>query len=152
MKLVEHHFCDLKISHVTDCLLVGSSAFCSQLVSLKKEWNVFRLNNSFLDISAGACAPQSKPWEYTWGKIRCWWGRHIRHFLVTESICTRPKPFYSEKISNSSDLMKGKSNHVDNANFSCLLSAIMFSCKMRMEGKRCYEEENDTTDTWCIVI
>ncbi len=25
-------------------------------------------------------------------------------------------------------------------------------CKIRMERKRCYEEENNTTDTWCIVV
>ena len=65
----------------------------------------------------------------------------------TESICMILKPFYSEKLSNSSDLMKGKSNHVDDANFSSPLPAIIFSCKIRMERKRCNEEENDTTDT-----
>jgi hypothetical protein len=48
--------------------------------------------------------------------------------------------------------MKGKSSHVDDADFSSPLSAIISSCKIRMEGKGCYEEENDTTDTWCIVI
>jgi hypothetical protein len=67
-------------------------------------------------------------------------------------IFTIHKPFYSEKLSNSSDLMKGKSNHVDDANFSSPLPAIIFSCKIRMERKRCKEEENDTTDTWSIVI
>ena len=77
--------------------------------------------------------------------------RHNRHCLHMESICTIPKPFYSEKLLNSSDLMKGKSNHVDDANFSSPLSAIMFSCKMRMERLRFYEEENNTSDTWCIV-
>jgi hypothetical protein len=63
------------------------------------------------------------------------------------SICTIPRPFYSEKLSNSSDLMKGKSNHVDDTNFSSPLSTILFSCKMRMERLRFYEEENNTTDT-----
>jgi len=59
-----------------------------------------------------------------------------------------PKPFYSEKLSNSSDLMKGKSNHVDDANFFSPLSAIMFCCKMmRMERLRFCEVENNTTDT-----
>jgi len=48
--------------------------------------------------------------------------------------------------------MKGKSNHVDDANFSSPLPAIIFSCKIGMERKRCNEEENDTTDTWSIVI
>ena len=67
-------------------------------------------------------------------------------------IFTIHKPFYSEKLSNSSDLMKGKSNHVDDANFSSSLPAIIFSCKIRMERKRCKEEEKDTTDTWSIVI
>ena len=67
-------------------------------------------------------------------------------------IFTIHKPFYSEKLSNSSDLMKGKSDHVDDANFSSPLPAIIFSCKIRMERKRCNEEENDTTDTWSIVI
>ncbi len=57
-------------------------------------------------------------------------------------------------LSKSSDLMKGKSNHVDDADFSSLLSAIILpvSCKMRMERKRCYAEENDTNHTWCIVV
>ena len=63
-----------------------------------------------------------------------------------------PKLFYSEKLSNSSDLMKGKSNHVDDANFSSPLSAIMFSCKMRMERLRFCEVENNTTDTCGILI
>ena len=67
-------------------------------------------------------------------------------------IFTIHKPFYSEKLSNSSDLMKGKSNHVDDANFSSPLPAIIFSCKIRMERKRCNKEENYTTDTWSIVI
>ena len=64
-----------------------------------------------------------------------------------ESICTIPKPFYSEKLPYSSDLMKGKSNHVDDADFSSPLSAIMFSSKMRMERLRFCEVENNTTDT-----
>ncbi len=55
-------------------------------------------------------------------------------------------------LSKSSDLMKGKSNHVDDADFSSPLPAIIFSCKIRMKRKRCNEEENDTTDTWSIVI
>jgi hypothetical protein len=46
---------------------------------------------------------------------------------------------------------------VDDANFSSSLSAIIFSCKSvqfktRMERKRCYDEVNNTTDTWSIVI
>jgi hypothetical protein len=43
--------------------------------------------------------------------------------------------------------MKGKSNHVDDADFSSPLPAIIFSCKMRMERKIFYEEENCTIDT-----
>jgi hypothetical protein len=50
-------------------------------------------------------------------------------------IFTIHKPFYSEKLSNSSDLMKGKSNHVDDADFC------------RMERLRFCEVENNTTDT-----
>ena len=34
-ELFEYHFCDLKISLVTECLLVGASTFFNQLVSLK---------------------------------------------------------------------------------------------------------------------
>jgi hypothetical protein len=64
--------------------------------------------------------------------------------------CT--KAFLFRKLSNSSDLMKGKSNHVDGADFSSPLPAIIFSCKMRMERKIFYEEESSTTDTWCIVL
>jgi len=79
-------------------------------------------------------------------------GWHTQCVLDTMLIFTIHKPFYSEKLSNSSDLMKGKSNHVDDANFSSPLPAIIFSCKIRMERKRCKEEENDTTDTWSIVI
>jgi hypothetical protein len=48
--------------------------------------------------------------------------------------------------------MKGKSNHVDDAEFSSPLPAIIFSYKMGMERNIFYEEENGTTDTWCIVI
>ncbi len=44
-----------------------------------------------------------------------------RHFLHTESICTIPKPFNTEKLSNSSDLMEGKSNYVNDADFSSQL-------------------------------
>ena len=107
---------------------------------------------SCLHIWAGGRAPHSQPWQYPWGKIGCWWGWPNRHCLHMESICMIPKPFYSEKLSNSSDLMKGKSNHVDDANFSSPLSAIMFSCKMRMERLRFCEVENNTTDTWGILI
>jgi hypothetical protein len=42
--------------------------------------------------------------------------------------------------------------HVNDANFSSPLSAIIFSCKMKMERKKCVEQENDTTDIWCVVI
>jgi hypothetical protein len=72
--------------------------------------------------------------------------------MLRSFFSTTPKPFYSEKLSNSSDLMKGKSNRVDDADFSSPLSAIILSCKMRWERKKCYEDENDTTDTWCNVI
>jgi hypothetical protein len=44
-------------------------------------------------------------------------------------------------------MMKRKSHHVGDANFSSPLSTILFSCKMRMERLRFYEEENNTTDT-----
>ncbi len=48
--------------------------------------------------------------------------------------------------------MTEKINNVDDANFSSPLLAIIFSCKMGTERKRCYVEENNTTDTWCIEI
>ena len=104
---------------------------------------------SYLHIWGGVCAQHSQQWQYPWGKIGCW-GRHSKHSLGMESICTLSKPFLSEKTLNSSDLMKGKSNHVDNANFSSPLSANLFSCKMRVERLRFYDKENITV-IGCLI-
>jgi hypothetical protein len=81
------------------------------------------------------------------------WGRQEREGLAcedlkrVESICMIPRPFNSEKLPNSSDVMKEKSHHVGDANISSPQSAIIFSCKIKMGGLRFYEEENNTTDT-----
>ena len=46
------------------------------------------------------------------------------------------KAFLFRKARKQLRLMKGKSNHVEDADFSSPLSAIMFSRKMRMERLR----------------
>jgi hypothetical protein len=38
------------------------------------------------------------------------------------------------------------------ADFSNFLSAIMFSCKMKMELFRCWVEETIKKDAWCLLV
>ena len=59
------------------------------------------------------------------------------------SINTRMQIFYSEKLIKISDMMKKWSHHVFHSNFSSFLSALTFSCEMRMDKLRFFVKENN---------
>jgi hypothetical protein len=68
----------------------------------------------------------------------------VNNFSALNRFAPKCRLFYSEKLVNSSDMMKEKGHHVLDADFFNSLSAIMFSCMMRMEFFRFSIKETTT--------
>ena len=68
---------------------------------------------------------------------------HIADTFSVYSINTRMQIFYSEKLIKISDMLKKRSHHVFSSSFSSFLSALTFSCEMRMKKLRFFVKENN---------
>jgi hypothetical protein len=137
--VIEHQFVDSRTTLAAEQALVGASNLFN-LFGSRKYFYVQRVILTHFRWCAGSAHPAMMVFMK---QDRVSTRKKQQTLSLYKSIHMLMQIFYSEKIINSSDMMTEWSHHVFDTSLSSSLSAVTFSCEMRMERLRFFMRENN---------